>query len=352
MAKWGEGDPRWIVEERPDATNVNNWHWTEKNATPWSKQRLRELLEGLEVETDVASCAIKEMKSCSGEATANNRKAKLIFFYEWVIQCDWTGKLVGSDTEIKGTLEIPNLGDENDSDEVDVNVSTEDSTDEAYTVKEVMRISGSDVIRKALEQYDKELRQEFSQGMILPTGKKAEESVLLSATDIKDYENRLNRGINQNVDKRIDTTSISANAEPGNRIAVIDLHLKSTFKCSPEDLYRAFTIPEMVVAFTNGPVTLDVQLGGRFVMYGGMVEGTFIEVVPNERLKMSWRMKTWPAGHHSAVILTFARGDAATDLTVRQTGVPESQRDAMEQGWERHYFDAVKRTFGFGAYLL
>lgn len=27
MARWGEGDPRWIVEERPDATNVNNWHW-------------------------------------------------------------------------------------------------------------------------------------------------------------------------------------------------------------------------------------------------------------------------------------------------------------------------------------
>ena len=26
MAKWGEGDPRWIVEERADAKNVNNWH--------------------------------------------------------------------------------------------------------------------------------------------------------------------------------------------------------------------------------------------------------------------------------------------------------------------------------------
>ena len=31
MAKWGEGDPRWIVEERPDATNVNNWHWYVSN---------------------------------------------------------------------------------------------------------------------------------------------------------------------------------------------------------------------------------------------------------------------------------------------------------------------------------
>ena len=43
MAKWGEGDPRWIVEERPDATNVNNWHWTEKNADQWSKDKLNEL---------------------------------------------------------------------------------------------------------------------------------------------------------------------------------------------------------------------------------------------------------------------------------------------------------------------
>ena len=29
MAKWGEGDPRWIVEERQDSHNVNNWHWKE-----------------------------------------------------------------------------------------------------------------------------------------------------------------------------------------------------------------------------------------------------------------------------------------------------------------------------------
>ena len=41
MAKWGEGDPRWIVEERPDATNVNNWHWTEKNADNWSKKKIK-----------------------------------------------------------------------------------------------------------------------------------------------------------------------------------------------------------------------------------------------------------------------------------------------------------------------
>lgn len=49
MAKWGEGDPRWIVEERPDATNVNNWHWTEKNATPWSKERFHRLFKNFTI---------------------------------------------------------------------------------------------------------------------------------------------------------------------------------------------------------------------------------------------------------------------------------------------------------------
>jgi activator of HSP90 ATPase len=50
MAKWGEGDPRWIVEERADATNVNNWHWTEKNATLWSKDKLKDLFTSVKVE--------------------------------------------------------------------------------------------------------------------------------------------------------------------------------------------------------------------------------------------------------------------------------------------------------------
>ncbi|CDY08461.1 BnaA05g26970D [Brassica napus] len=35
MAKFGEGDKRWIVEDRPDGTNVHNWHWAETNCLEW-----------------------------------------------------------------------------------------------------------------------------------------------------------------------------------------------------------------------------------------------------------------------------------------------------------------------------
>lgn len=52
MAKWGEGDPRWIVEERADAKNVNNWHWSDKNATNWSVDKLKSLLSGMKCDCD------------------------------------------------------------------------------------------------------------------------------------------------------------------------------------------------------------------------------------------------------------------------------------------------------------
>lgn len=120
MAKWGEGDPRWIVEERPDATNVNNWHWTEKNASPWSQERLKELFKDLPVKTDEADINITEVEKLEGEASANNRKGKLIFFYEWDIVLKWSGKLKNGTEKFSGKIKVPNLSEENDVSELDV----------------------------------------------------------------------------------------------------------------------------------------------------------------------------------------------------------------------------------------
>lgn len=123
MAKWGEGDPRWIVEERPDATNVNNWHWTEKNATSWSQDKIKELFTDLIITTDSANIKVTEISKCEGEASANNRKGKLIFFYEWNIVLKWKGTLTDSSgLEYEGKICIPNLSEENDISEVEVSL--------------------------------------------------------------------------------------------------------------------------------------------------------------------------------------------------------------------------------------
>lgn len=50
----------------------------------------------------------------------SNRKAKLIFFYEWEISMDWTGSLTDGDDIIKGKIKIPNLSEENEPEDVTV----------------------------------------------------------------------------------------------------------------------------------------------------------------------------------------------------------------------------------------
>ena len=70
---------------------------------------------------------IKNITKIEGEATANNRKAKLIFFYEWVITGEWEGqyKNVAEMKVYKGTFEVPNLSEENDPKDVDVTNDTD-----------------------------------------------------------------------------------------------------------------------------------------------------------------------------------------------------------------------------------
>lgn len=64
---------------------------TERDATSWSKGRLRELLVGITVENEAGRCEISELKQVEGEASCSSRKGKLIFFYEWNIKLGWKG---------------------------------------------------------------------------------------------------------------------------------------------------------------------------------------------------------------------------------------------------------------------
>ena len=86
---------------------------TEKNACQWSDDKLRELLKGLVIENDDASCEITDIEKLEGEAVVNNRKGKLIFFYEWDIILKWKGSMNDSDEDVEGKINIPNLSEEN-----------------------------------------------------------------------------------------------------------------------------------------------------------------------------------------------------------------------------------------------
>lgn len=249
------GDPRWIVEERPDATNVNNWHWTEKNATPWSKDKLRELLEGLEINQNGICVHVKSCEKLEGEATANNRKGKLIFFYEWNIVLKWEGKLEGDEKYVTdGKASIPNLSEENDIDEVEITITIDESNELNERIKAFMYNVGRDKIREKLDAYVKTLKADFAKGLILPS----KDAVAgQKETNVKNFSS----GFNKKIDMQpvIDTKANNV----GVRIECETINITESFQCRAAELYDALTRKEMVAAFTRGDVKLDAIKGGE-----------------------------------------------------------------------------------------
>ncbi|XP_018320951.1 activator of 90 kDa heat shock protein ATPase homolog 1 [Agrilus planipennis] len=343
MAKWGEGDPRWIVEERPDATNVNNWHWTEKNASNWSQERIKNLFTDATVTSDLADLKIKEVEKCEGEAYANNRKGKLIFFYEWNLVLKWEGKLKeGTGTKHKGKVTVPNLSEENDVSELDIQISVKDNEEEGEVLKEIMQSVGKEFVKEKLGNYITSLKEEFSKGMILPR-----KDEVVNKNDI----NNLSCGFDKKINMQSNASKKDSKKEVGLKIDTSTLKLTQKFQCRASEFYDAMTRIEMVSSFTRGPVKLEPVKGGKFELFGGNISGHFDKLEPPTKIQQQWRYKAWPEGHYSTVEITIDEKEDHTEVRLVQTGVPRGELEKIRENWERYYWTPIKQVFGFGAFI-
>ncbi|XP_026164126.1 activator of 90 kDa heat shock protein ATPase homolog 1-like isoform X5 [Mastacembelus armatus] len=338
MAKWGEGDPRWIVEERADATNVNNWHWTERDVSGWSSERLRQLLLRLRVEGPEGVCQVTDINKLDGEASINNRKGKLIFFYEWQLGASWQGTS-SSGVKYRGTLKVSNLSDENELDDLDISVSL--CEDQPSTpLLDLMRRTGTEEVRAVLGKYIQQLKSEFTQGMILPTA---------NAPKPPQCEEKKNQ-IKTSKTQISSTPRHCFNPAPsptGVHIPTCSFKLKETFQTSADELYRTFIDQEFVQVFTRSVAAVDGRHGGRFQLLDGNISGEFTELMPEQRIGMRWRFRTWPSKHYATIRLDLeGRGDE-TELRMECQGVPVGEEDSTREGWTRFYFQAIKQTFGY-----
>eukprot|EP00043_Microstomoeca_roanoka_P005258 m.54580 g.54580 ORF g.54580 m.54580 type:complete len:340 (-) comp12880_c2_seq1:287-1306(-) len=335
MAKWGEGDPRWIVEERPDVANVNNWHWTEKNATPWSRDFLTAALDGQEVTGEAGTVTFSDVQ-VEGEATANNRKAKLIFFYELQVGVKWKGKTADGKS-VNGKIKAENVSEEFTPDEYEFEVTmASDETPARRAVKEMVRTAGVERMREKLSDWYTTLRQEFTKGMILPTKGTAEAKPENNGVKIHSQTASVGTSSSEESTFSQDSGSFEINEE---------------FLCSPADIFQCLVDENRVRAYTQADARIEPKIGGSFSLFGGNVTGVFKDFIPNERLVQAWRFSSWPEGVFSEVTMKIVPGDGCTHLKLSHTNVPDSDMERAKEGWRRHQFDRIKNVFGFGSSL-
>jgi len=339
MAKWGEGDARWIVEEREDGTNADNWHWTEKNATRWSEQKIKDLMKDLSMMDASGGASVTEVTSVAGDCIANCRKGKLIFFYELVVKMKWKGKTKDGDV-VNGDITIPNISEEQDDmDEVDVNVSMSTSeSPETRKVKELVRTKGRDLIRVQLTKWNTELKEEYSVNLVKPTKKGSAGPSTPSASPAAKPATK-------------PAASPAAAPTPAANVAAAfkSITLTDEFRCPPDALFRALVTEDQIRAYTQSDCKIDPKVGGEFSMFGGNVQGVFKELEPGKKIVQAWRFKHWAASHFSDVTLEISDLGDKSKLTLTQSGIPESDLESTKAGWRSHQWERMKSILGFGS---
>ena len=66
-----------------------------------------------------------------------------------------------------------------------------------------------------------------------------------------------------------------------------------TYSVPCEVIYRTLTDQLEVCRFTQGQAVSETTVGGKLMMYDGMITGTYTKLEQNTLIEMTWRMKDW-----------------------------------------------------------
>jgi activator of HSP90 ATPase len=123
------------------------------------------------------------------------------------------------------------------------------------------------------------------------------------------------------------------------------IHYDLDFKASPQHFYETLLTSKQFAVFSGMPATIDATEGGAFSMFGGLIVGRNVELVPNQRIVQAWRPSHWDAGLYSIVRFEFKPGDAETNLAFDHIGFPSGDYDHLDWGWKNHYWEPLKKYF-------
>jgi activator of HSP90 ATPase len=124
------------------------------------------------------------------------------------------------------------------------------------------------------------------------------------------------------------------------------LHYEVDYKAVPQRIYELLLDPKQFAAMTGRAADLDPREGGAFSLFGGLIVGRNVELVPNERIVQAWRPTHWDPGVYSVVRFELRGLGTQTTLVLDHTGYPEAESEALDSGWKGHYLVPIAKFLG------
>ena len=120
------------------------------------------------------------------------------------------------------------------------------------------------------------------------------------------------------------------------------IHQEIDMEAAPDRIYDALLNGKQFGALTGVPTEIAAEVGGAFSCFGGHIVGRNLELVPKRRIVQAWRVATWPEGVYSIARFELKPRRAGTRVIFDHTGFPPELRDHLAEGWEDHYWKALR----------
>jgi activator of HSP90 ATPase len=115
------------------------------------------------------------------------------------------------------------------------------------------------------------------------------------------------------------------------------------FKATRKRIYDALTDEKkfsQVTGFIMKDASTEInrEVGGSFSIFGGVIAGRHIELIPDERIVQAWREKDWPARLYSIVRFQLDDQGPETKLVFDHTVFLQGASVHLAPGWWSGYW--------------
>ncbi|KAI5467710.1 activator of Hsp90 ATPase [Mariannaea sp. PMI_226] len=322
--------------------NPNNWHWVNKDVSPWAKQWFVDNLATVEAENGDVKAKISKVQSMDGDVDVSQRKGKVITIFDVKLVLEYSGSAPGEE-DVSGTITVPEIAHDTEEDEYVFDVDIFADSKGKQPVKDLVKSKLVPQLRQRFQQLAPALIAEHGKDIQHAPGSNPSSGFSTPRT------------MAQKASTEKPTSAPTAQTTTVGTVNTVTVTDNEEFRTTAEEMFQTFVDPQRLAAFTRAPprVFEGAKKGGKFELFDGNVSGEYLELESPTKIVQSWRLAQWPAGHYSKLQIEFDQNDVdhVTVMRVTWDGVPVGQEDVTKRNWLEYYVKSIKRTFGFGTIL-
>ena len=125
-----------------------------------------------------------------------------------------------------------------------------------------------------------------------------------------------------------------------------DIDLECELLSPPEVIYKGFMDSWIHGAITEALAAIDPRVEGEFRLWSGSVRGKFLDLIPNKKIKMTWRTVEFPlTTPDSLVTISLKPYKHGTRFHVYHEEIPIPFFEQFRFAWEDYYFPRMRNFF-------